>query len=171
MGLRLMVVAIVAVVVGSCGMVGSALMLAPAWSAAHGGGVAGTFTLTEAMSCDRYEPPRQRCGWFGDFHGDDGRTVRHRELAGGLPPGARAGDTVAARDAGSPTQIYRAGDTGGWRSPAGFLALFTVVFVIGFAVLRPWRWARLRTFSSTPPPGSGGRRRGSRARRRTGTSP
>src|SRR5689334_20233997 len=127
-------------------MGGSALLLVPAWRAAHGYGVTGTFTLTEPMSCDRRPPPRQRCGWFGDLRGDDGRTVRRdREYADGLPPGFRTGDTVPARDTGSPTQIYPPDGGRTWQSSAGFLAGAAAVFVLGLALCRPWTWrARLR---------------------------
>jgi hypothetical protein len=146
MRLRLMIVMIGWVIISGVVVLGSVTMLVPAWRAAHGGGVTGTFTLTEAMSCDRRQPPRQRCGWFGDFRGADGRTVRHHlELAGGLPPGARVGDTVAARDTGSWAQAYRIGDRGVWRSPAGFLGLALIPLTIGLLVLQPWSWrARFR---------------------------
>ncbi|WP_433207088.1 hypothetical protein ACQP00_40700 [Dactylosporangium sp. CS-047395] len=131
-------------IIGGIGFAGSAVLAVPAWRAAHGGGRAGTFTLTEAMSCDRNPPPRQRCGWFGDFTGDDGTVVRrHYELAEGLPPGSKVGDTVAARDTGSLTQIYRAGDTQAWKAPAGSLAAFASALVLGLLLLAPWSW-RLR---------------------------
>ncbi|BCJ48500.1 hypothetical protein GCM10010168_64350 [Actinoplanes ianthinogenes] len=140
---RLRIAAIAFVVIGAIGSVGTATMLAPDWRAAHGGGVTGTFTLTEPMSCDRREPPRQRCGWFGDFRGDDGRTVRRdMELADGLPPGAAVGDTLAARDTGSRTQIYPVDDVRTWRTSAAFFAGFTGAFLIGLLLLEPWRWRR-----------------------------
>lgn len=151
MRLRLMNIMIVWVIVSGVIVLGSATMLVPAWRAAHGGGVTGTFTLTEAMSCDRWQPPRQRCGWFGDFRSADGRTVRHRlELADGLPPGARVGDTIAALDTGSSAQAYRLGDRDAWRSPAGFLGIGLIPLTIGLLVLQPWSWrARFRRARAT----------------------
>lgn len=138
---RLMVVAIGWVVIGAIGACGSGSMFVPAWQAAHGGGVTGTFTLTEPLSCDRYQPPRQRCGWFGDFRNDDGKNVRrHVELAEGLPPNAQVGDTVPARDTGSLTAVYKVDDRQGWRSSAGFFAAFSVALLLGILVLQPWSW-------------------------------
>lgn len=140
---RVLILAIGMVIIGAFGVAGSALLLVPAWHAAHGGGVTGTFTLTEPNGCDRWQPPRQRCGWFGDFRSDDGKTVRQdRELAGGLPPGAQVGDTVPARDTGSLTQIYQGDDHQGWQVPAGFLAAFSAAFLLGIALLQPWTWER-----------------------------
>jgi hypothetical protein len=143
---RLMVVAIGWMTIGAIGACGSGFMLVPDWQAAHGGGVTGTFTLTEPLSCDRYQPPRQRCGWFGDFRSVDGKTVRRdMELAGGLPPGAQVGDTVPARDTGSLTAIYQGNDSQSWRLSAGFLAAFSAAFLVGTVLLQPWRWrTRLR---------------------------
>jgi hypothetical protein len=143
---RLRVVAIAWVIIGAIGACGTGFMLVPDWRAAHGGGVTGTFALTEPMGCDRLKPPRQRCGWFGDFRSDDGQTIRaHMELSGGLPAGAQVGDTLAARDTGSLAQIYQIDDSRSWRSSAGFFAAFFGGFVIGIALLQPWTWRdRLR---------------------------
>jgi hypothetical protein len=142
----LIAIAIVWVIIGGFGACGSAILLVPAWQAARGSGHTGTFTLTEPLSCDRNQPPRQRCGWFGDFVSDDSAVVRrHLELDGGLPPGAKIGDTVRARDAGSLAQIYQETDTQGWKTAAGFLAAFSGAFMLGTLVLEPWWWrARLR---------------------------
>ena len=141
MRVRLTVIAIIWVIIGACGAGGSGLQLVPAWQAAHGGGVSGRFTLTEPVGCDRYQPPRQRCEWFGDFGSDDGRTVRRGlQLAGGLPPGAQVGDTVAARDTGGLTQVYQAGDSRSWLLSARFFAGFCVAFLAGILLLQPWTW-------------------------------
>ena len=75
MVVRVVVVAPGFVLIGAIGTCGSGFMLVAAVRAAHGAGVTGTFTLTEALECDRYPPPGQRCGWFGDFRSDDGRTA------------------------------------------------------------------------------------------------
>ncbi|WP_433292938.1 hypothetical protein ACQP2F_29350 [Actinoplanes sp. CA-030573] len=140
---RLLVVAAFFVVIGCTIGVGSLTMLVPDWRAAHGGGRTGTFTLTEPMSCDRWPPPRQRCGWFGDFVSDDGTVVRRdMELAGGLPAGASAGDTVGARDTGSPTAIYLLTDRSTWKSSAGFAALGLGAGLAGLLALEPWSWRR-----------------------------
>ncbi len=151
MRVRLMVVAIAWVIIGGIGACFSGFMLIPDLQAAHGGGVTGMFTLTESLSCDRYQPPRQRCGWFGDFRSDDGRTVRRdMELVGGLPPGAQVGDTVPARDTGDLTGIYQIDDSRSWRSSAGFLAGFFAVFLVGIVALQPWTWRdRLRQGHAT----------------------
>jgi hypothetical protein len=155
MRVRLMVVAIGWVVIGAIGACGSGFMLVPDWQAAHGGGVTGTFTLTEPLSCDRYPPPRQRCGWFGDFRSVDGEAVRRdMELAGGLPPGAQVGDTVPARDTGSLTAIYQVNDSQSWRSSAGFFAGFFAAFLVGIVLLEPWRW-RTRPRQAAAPGRSG----------------
>ncbi|MER7442032.1 hypothetical protein [Micromonospora avicenniae] len=136
---RLRAVAAGFVLIGLLGAFGATALFVPAWQAAHVGGRTGSFVLTEPMSCDRWQPPRQRCGWFGDFLSDDGSVVRRdRELAGGLPPGAEVGDAVRARDTGSWTQIYQASDSQGWRGPAGFLAGFAAILVSGLVMLVPW---------------------------------
>jgi hypothetical protein len=147
MRLRLRVLAVGWLIIGAIGACGTGLKLAPAWQAAHGGGVTGTFTLTEPDGCDRYEPPRQRCGWWGDFRSDDGKTVRRDVyLVGELPPGARVGDTVLARDTGNPTGVYPLNDSQSWRSEAGAFAAFFGVFLVGVVVLEPWSWRnRLRS--------------------------
>jgi hypothetical protein len=143
---RLMVVAIGWVIIGALGACLAGLELVPDVRAARGDGITGTFTLTEPDGCDRLQPPKQRCSWFGDFRGDNGKTVHAGvELAGGLPPGAQAGDTVAARDAGDPSAVYRADDRHTWQLTAVFFALFSGAFLVGLLVLQPWTWrSRLR---------------------------
>jgi hypothetical protein len=137
---RRRLVAAAMLVIGGVGICGAGVLFEPAWQAAHGGGRLGAFTLTEAMTCDRYQPPQQRCGWFGDFVSDDGTVVRHHmELNGGLPAGARIGDTVRARDTGGHSGVFREGDTGAWKNPAIFLAGFSGAFIVGVVLLVPWR--------------------------------
>lgn len=159
---RLRVVSVAFLLLGPLGILGSATLLIPAVMAAAGGGSTGTFTLTQPDGCDRNPPPRQRCDWFGDFVSDSGRDQRpNMELAGGLPPGAKVGDTVRARDTGSFTQIYPVDDTSGWRLPAIVLTGFLAAFLMGLVVLKPWRW-RIRstgrrsnhspTTQGSPPP-------------------
>ncbi|XVV12952.1 hypothetical protein ACQP2X_00935 [Actinoplanes sp. CA-131856] len=127
------------VVIGAVVGAGSLTMLVPDVRAAHGEGRVGTFTLTEPMSCDRWEPPRQRCGWFGDFVSDDGRDVRtDMELSGGLPDGARTGDVIAARDTGSQTAIYPLTGDQSWKQAAAFAALGLTACLAGLLTLRPW---------------------------------
>jgi hypothetical protein len=141
---RLLPVAIGWVILGGVMAVGGLILTVPQWRAAHGEGRTGTFTLTEPTSCDRYSPPRQRCGWFGDFVSSDGTVVRRRfELAGGLPPGAQIGNTIPARDTGSFTVIYPLTGTPSWTTPAGFAAAGFGACLVGLLILRPWprgRW-------------------------------
>ncbi len=127
----------------------ASLTLTPDLRAALGDGVTGRFTLTELNGCDGSPPPQQRCDWFGDFISDDGKTVANdMELAGELPPGAQVGDTLAARDTGSRSQIYQLDDTRSWRMSAGFLAAFAGAFLVGLVALQPWTWrARLQARS------------------------
>lgn len=112
--------------------------------------------------CDRYPPPRQRCGGFGEFVSDSGRDHRpDMELAAGLPPGAKAGDTIRARDTRSFTQVYPINDTSSWRLPAIVLSGFLAAFLLGLLILKPWLW-RIRftgrranhppTTHASPPP-------------------
>ncbi|GAA3247767.1 hypothetical protein ACFO1B_38900 [Dactylosporangium siamense] len=99
-------------VFGAIGMLVLMASVVPSWQATHGGGRTGTLTLTEFKGCNRFEPPKQRCGWYGDFVSDDGTVVDSRQrLVGGLPKGAKAGETLRARDVGTPGQIYQLDDT------------------------------------------------------------
>jgi hypothetical protein len=142
----ILVVAIAAVIFGALGACAAGSMLLPDLRAARGYGVVGTLTLTEPNGCDRYQPPKQRCGWFGDFHSGDGKVVKWDvELDGGLPPGAQVGDTIAARDAGDPNGVYRVDDHQTWRLSAVILAGFSAAFLVGLVLLQPWTWReRLR---------------------------
>ncbi|WP_433042915.1 hypothetical protein [Dactylosporangium sp. CS-033363] len=139
-------------VVGLIGTLGMLAALVPSWRAAHGGGRTGTFTLTEFAPCDRWEPPRQRCAWYGDFVSDDGSVVRARQrLVGGLAKGAKAGETLPARDVGSPGLIYPLDHTGNWGPYREFLAGFAAMSVAGLVLTRPWRLhAWLRSTKARP---------------------
>jgi len=138
-----LIAAVMLLVAGGVGTVGGAMLAIPAWQAAHGEGSTGTLTLTEPMSCDRLPPPRQRCGWFGDFVSDDGTVVRHRlELDGGLPPGAASGDTLRARDTGSLAIIYPEAGSPGWKSYEKVVGWSVAGFVAGMLLLKPWSWRR-----------------------------
>ena len=141
-----LVVPIAGVIFGALGMCGAGSMLVPDLRADRGHGVVGTLTLTEPNGCDSYQPPKQRCGWFGTFQSGDGQTrKRNMELNGGLPPGAQLGDQIAARDAGDPNGVYRLDDHQTWRVSAVILAGFSAAFLVGLALLQPWTWrARLR---------------------------
>jgi hypothetical protein len=144
MGRRLTVIAVGWVIIGGIMMCGSGFMLITAWKASHGRGATGTFTLTQLDGCDRYQPPRQRCAWWGDFRSDDGRTIVRHTILDGLQPGAQVGDTVRARDVAR--QIFRIDDTQSWRESAAFLAVSSAVFLVGVLVLKPWTWrSRART--------------------------
>jgi hypothetical protein len=136
------VIAAFVLIVAGAVTAGLATLTVPAWRAAHGEGVVGTFTLKEPLSCDRLEPPQQRCGWFGDFVSDDGTVERRRmELHGGLPRGAKIGDTLRARDAGSRTQIYpESGETVSWKPYALALAITSLVAIVSFVIVQPWSW-------------------------------
>ncbi|MEV0133008.1 hypothetical protein AB0H83_31660 [Dactylosporangium sp. NPDC050688] len=126
---------------GAIGMLVMTASLVPAWQATHGGGRTGTFTLTEFTGCDRFKPPVQRCGWYGDFVSDDGAVVRsQQELVGGLPKGAQAGETLRARDVGSPGLIYQLDDTESFDQTVELLGGLTAVFVVGLVLSRPWRF-------------------------------
>ncbi len=119
----------------------------------YDGGRTGTFTLTEFTGCDRFKPPEQRCGWYGDFVSDDGAVVRSRqELVGGLPKGAQAGETLHTRDIGLSGLIYPLDyEPEGFSQAIDFGILVTAMFVIGLALSRPWRFkAWLRSRSSRP---------------------
>lgn len=138
---RVLVVAIAWVIVGALGACLSGLILVPDVRAARGGGVTGIFMLTEPNGCDRYPPPKQRCGWFGNFRSDDGKIVlKDVELAGGLPPGAQVGDTVPARDVGYSNAVYQVNDHQTWQLSAVIFAAFCTAFLVGIVLLRPWTW-------------------------------
>ncbi|WP_327007595.1 hypothetical protein OHA72_10185 [Dactylosporangium sp. NBC_01737] len=138
------------------GVIGMLVLMASfvlSWQQApHGGGRTGTFTLTEFKGCDRFKPPEQRCGWYGDFISDDGAVVRSRqELVGGLPKGAQAGETLRTRDVGSPGLIYQLDDAESSGQTVDFVAVVTAMFVVGLALSRPGRIrAWLRSRSSRP---------------------
>jgi hypothetical protein len=134
-------VAAIVFIVASAIAVGVETLAVPGWKAAHGGGVVGTYTLKEALGCDRYEPPRQRCGWFGDFLSDDG-TVERRdmEFSGGLPKGAKVGDTRRARYTGSRTVIYPESGPVTWKPYALTLVIASLVAIVSFVLVEPWLW-------------------------------
>ena len=141
MRVKLLVLGILALLFGGVGTAGIAITTVPAWRAAQGAGRTGTFTLTDPTACDRWEPPRQRCGWFGDFVSDDGTVVRrHKQLSGGLPPGAEAGDGIPARDTGSRTAVFPLTGNQGWKDDAVVLAVFGAIFVLG--IVLTWRCRR-----------------------------
>ncbi|MGI5184508.1 hypothetical protein ACQEVZ_50470 [Dactylosporangium sp. CA-152071] len=138
---KVLVLGIFALLLGGVGTAGAAITTVPAWRAAQGAGVTGTFTLTDPRPCDRWDPPRQRCGWVGDFVSDDGTVVRRDTgLSGGLPPGAKVGDTLPARDTGSPTVIYPLAGAQSWKDDAMTLAISVAIFVLGLVLTRPWCW-------------------------------
>jgi hypothetical protein len=141
-----MLVAVGALIIGSMIFVGSIVITVSAWLAAHGAGRSGTFTLTEPLGCKPYEPPRLRCGWFGDFTSDDGTvTRRHMELFPQLRYRAAAGQTLRARDTGSLAQIYQEGDTQSWKGDLLFVAGGLAAIAVGILLLEPWQWrARLQ---------------------------
>ncbi|GAA1791861.1 hypothetical protein HC028_01300 [Planosporangium flavigriseum] len=141
-----LVITAIGVAFGAVMGIGGLVLTVPEWRAAHGAGRTGTFTLTEPMSCDRWQPPRQRCGWFGDFVSDDGKVVRQgMELDGGLPPGAKVGDTLEARDTGSLAQIYPLKAAPSWKGSAGFAAGGFGICLVCLLVLQPWsRFGRSR---------------------------
>lgn len=139
-------------VLGVIGMLVLMASLVQSWQALHGGDRTGTFTLTEFTGCDRFKPPEQRCGWYGDFVSDDGTVVRSRqELVGGLPKGAQAGETLRTRDVGIPGLIYQLDDTESSGQTVGFIAVVAAMFAVGLALSRPWRFrAWLRSRSGRP---------------------
>jgi hypothetical protein len=138
---RLMAVAIGWVLIGALGACLAGIDLVPDVRAARGDGVTGTLVLTEPNGCDRFPPPKQRCGWLGKFRSDDGKIVRDDvELSEGLPPGAHAGDTVVVRDVGNPNVVYQANDRDTWQLTAVFFAGFFAAFLIGLLLLQPWTW-------------------------------
>ncbi|GLW27694.1 hypothetical protein [Actinoplanes regularis] len=137
----LRIVAAMLVLVGVVGTLGVGSMLVPEWRAAHGGGVTGTFTLTEPLGCDRRKPPDHQCDWFGDFRGEDGRTVRqHMEWSEYLPASAQIGDTLAARHTGSLAQIYPADGDTHWQLSAKIVAGCVAALLAGLVLLEPWMW-------------------------------
>jgi hypothetical protein len=141
--LRPIPAAIVLVLLGVAGAAVSVFLLAPAVRAARGEGVTGTFTLVQPGPCARDPLPRRRCVWFGDFRGDDGRTVRRDvELDPRLPLTARAGDTVPARDTGAHRLVYARDAAGSWRMPALGLGVFGAMILTGIAVSQPWSWRK-----------------------------
>jgi hypothetical protein len=102
-------------------------------------------------------PPKQRCGWFGDFISDDRAVVKHNvELAGGLPPGAKTADSVRARSAGSHNTVYRDRDTTSWQTDAMFLGLFSGALLLGITLTIILNRLSRRDGAAGGPPGQAG---------------
>jgi hypothetical protein len=91
--------------------------IGPAWSAAHGGGRAGTFTVRD-RSCGR-----RLCAWRGEFHSDDGTVVRNEvTMRDSMPDSTHLGDDVRARDTGDLEGVFAESGSQVWRGPAMLMA-------------------------------------------------
>lgn len=108
---------------------------ADAWGAAHGRGIAGTFTATQGLPCPpkgRIPPPT--CSWEGIFSSDDGSVTEVPVLLS-ANAAERAGDTVRTLYPGprDPSVVYLAeGDTA-WVDVA-VTVVITGVYLVAVAV-------------------------------------
>jgi hypothetical protein len=120
------------------GILLAAIAFSTSWSAAHGGGHAGTLLL-QSHRCYR-----NACPWRGQFRSDDGTVIRESVIMrDDVPAGTRVGDQVRARDTGDRTYVFaESGSSNGWGS--------AVAVVVGLGYLAGWgvwmvimvRWRR-----------------------------
>jgi hypothetical protein len=75
--------------------------LIPAIEAAQGGGVTGSFVVS-----DRVCSSKVGCQWVGTFHGANGSVVAGLAYGGVLPSGDGPGSTIAVRYPGGTDQVY-----------------------------------------------------------------
>lgn len=122
--------------------------LPDAWSAAHGGGVTGTFTAHVALSCGR--GGGTGCAWEGRFDSTDG-SVHAETVTLDSPSPQRTGGTVPVRFLSSnPTTVYAAvhDDTWAWMAGLGGAAALYLLAFAGALLHR----TRSRGLGSVWPP-------------------
>lgn len=116
----------------------SLIDLGPSWSAAHGGGVTGTF-IVHTRDCGN-----RSCQLRGDFIGDDG-TLRVDVLMHDNPKaGAPVGATIPARDTGDRTGVFAASGSTDWYYELILLVL-AGGYLIGWFLWLVWRLVRRRS--------------------------
>ena len=85
----------------------------PSWRAAHGGGTAGAWTISENL-CGR-----RNCEFRGQFRADDGTDVRtDLVFYDPLPETAKVGDSFRARDTGDRNGVFAQSGSNQWHKPA-----------------------------------------------------
>jgi hypothetical protein len=92
---------VVAGAVVAMGIAAASFGLIPAIEAAQGGGVTGSFVVS-----DRVCSSKTGCQWVGTFHGADGDVVAGLAYGGVLPSGDGPGSTIAVRYPGGSDQVY-----------------------------------------------------------------
>lgn len=118
------------------GIVLGLIDLGPSWSAAHGGGVTGTFAV-RTRECGNH------CVLHGDFVGDDG-TVRRGVLMHDNPKaGALVGATMPARDTGDRTGVFAVSGSTDWYYEVIVLVM-SGGYLVGWFLWLGWRLVRRR---------------------------
>jgi hypothetical protein len=120
--------------------------IGPAWSAAHGGGVTGTFTVTSDVcaSGDR------DCTRYGTFRSTDGSDVRtHIKDNDHVPAKLPAGASIPARDTGDYNGVFAANGSTDWRWEGAFLAGLSL-YLVGYLIWMGRLLLKRRSYLAEP---------------------
>jgi hypothetical protein len=123
--------------IGMALLLGGALNIGPAISAAEGHGTHGYYIARDYYCTGRHS---SYCQWKGDFATrPGGPAVRTDvEFKGHLPAGIHAGEVVPAVDAGSPFEVFQPGNRAAWLGALALIVLggIWVLAMAGLIVMR-----------------------------------
>jgi hypothetical protein len=112
-----------ALALGLVVVLGGAITIGPAASAAEGHGTRGYY-IARSYFC-HVSPHAHTCEWRGDFTRRPGGPVLRRAVRfnGQLPAGMHEGEAVPAVDTGAPDEVYTPGNRSAWITALACLVL------------------------------------------------